>query len=652
MDAKADIVQDIRTLGSFIIGSISRNRAERRNKLNIFFQLEAQALNPKFSEHPFLIFEGRTWTYRQAYETILKYGSWLKDRHHVARDEVVAMDFINKPAFIWLWLGLWSIGAKAAMVNYNLGGDALMHSIKTSSARLVIVDQEVAGKVLAGEEGNKTRERLVTEEVPQDAQFTEREVLIFDEGVERVVDTWTGRREPDALVGGRKIGDTGALVYTSGTTGLPKPANISFSKTHYASVFIKHFLRLRPADIFYTCMPLYHSSALLLGCAAVIQSAATLSLGRRFSNRTFWPEVKASKATIIQYVGETCRYLLAAPKPADPAEDHNHNVRIAFGNGLRPEIWDQFRERFNIPVIAEFYATTEGTTGVWNYNTGPYGMGAVGRAGWLIKVLVGKKHQIVKVDYETEMPMRDPQTGFCVRAEWGEPGELLWELDQNDITKSFQGYFNNKEATEKKILRDVFKKGDAWFRTGDVQRWDLDGFLYFVDRIGDTYRWKSENVSTNDVAETFARFPSGGIQECNVYGIELPNHDGRAGCAAFTLSPGVGGEEYMRELGEWAKRVMPRFKVPVFVRTMGKPMEVTGTNKHVKTGLRTEGVDPGKVGTERVWWLGSGRTGEEGTGYVPFTRRDWEGIVGGGRNCERNGVESKEGLGSTKICRC
>jgi len=386
-------------------------------------------------------------------------------------------------------------------------------------------------------------------------------------------------------------------------------------------------------------MPLYHSSALLLGAAACISAGCTFSLGRRFSNHTFWPEVKESKATIIQYVGETCRYLLAAPKPADPTEDHNHNVRLAFGNGLRSEIWAQFRERFNIPTIVEFYAQTEGNSASWNYNTGPHGTGAIGRAGWLLKA-IGGNSRFIELDIDTEEPVRDPQTGFCRQVEIGEPGELIWSLEASDIASNFQGYYDNAEASAKKILRDVFKKGDAWFRTGDMQKLDSDGFVYFVDRIGDTYRWKSENVSTNEIAEVVARFPGGGIEDVNVYGVELPNHDGRAGCAAIKLTPGLGGEAYMRELGEWAKKVMPKFKVPLFVRTVTK-MELTGTNKHVKTQLRLQGVNPEKIGLvekekgvnawvgaeeERLWWLGNGADGE---GYVPFRKRDWDGIVGG-----------------------
>ena len=213
LDAKADLTQDIRILTGAVHAHITIARAERKGTLNFFFFLEDRALSPKSASCVFLIFEGRTWTYKQAYETVLKYGSWLKDRHGVKKDEVVAIDFINKPQFLWLFFGLWSIGAKVALVNYHLAGTALIHAVRVAKARLVIIDSEVAGNVLGGDEGEKTRQRLASEDV-QGEPFEEREVLVFDEGVERVVDTWTGRRESNEYIGVRVIGEMGALVYT------------------------------------------------------------------------------------------------------------------------------------------------------------------------------------------------------------------------------------------------------------------------------------------------------------------------------------------------------------------------------------------------------------------------------------------------------
>lgn len=374
-------------------------------------------------------------------------------------------------------------------------------------------------------------------------------------------------------------------------------------------------------------MPIYHSSACLLGVMNCLQNRATLSLGRKFSNSTYWPEVRASRATIIQYVGEVCRYLLAAP-PSDL--DKQHNVRIAFGNGLRPDIWEKFKERFGIETIAEFYASTEGMSGSWNLQSGKYGIGAIGRNGKFLQAVLGRTVAIVKLDYATELPYRDPKTGFCIAVPYGEPGELLWKVDEKNIKNSFQGYFGNNKATESKILRDVFKKGDAWFRSGDVQTWTADGLWYFIDRIGDTFRWKSENVATSQVGEALTLFP--GVKEANVYGVLTPHHDGNAGCAAVILdeknfprdSP-TAQEAFMRDLGAFitdkSKSGLPLFAVPIFLRVRDGEMVTTGNFKQVKHGLRVEGVDPEKCKDE-IWWL-------RGKEYRRFTKKDWEELKGG-----------------------
>jgi acyl-CoA synthetase (AMP-forming)/AMP-acid ligase II len=248
-------------------------------------------------------------------------------------------------------------------------------------------------------------------------------------------------------------------------------------------------------------MPLYHTSAAILGFLSMLSSGRTLVIGRKFSTKTFWKDVRDSDATIIQYVGETCRYLLAAAPQRDPETGENldtkHKVRMAFGNGLRPDVWDRFKKRFGIAAISEFYASTEGIGGTWNLSHNDFSSGAVGRNGVLLQILLGGSLAIVEVDWSTELPFRDSKTGLCKRVAQGKPGELLYKLDETDIKKTFQGYYNNKDATEGKIVRNVLRKGDAYYRTGDIIVSDADGRWYFNDRIGDTFRWKSENVSTS-----------------------------------------------------------------------------------------------------------------------------------------------------------
>lgn len=326
---------------------------------------------------------------------------------------------------------------------------------------------------------------------------------------------------------------------------------------------------------------------------------------------------------MIQYVGETCRYLLAVPPQLDPKTGANldkaNNVRIAFGNGLRPDVWERFKTRFGIETIAEFYGATEGVSATWNLSSNTFSSGAIGRNGSLSSLILSKMIALVEVDWTTEAPLRTAPHNFCKRVKTGEPGELLFKVDPKDIYTKFQGYFNNEAANQTKILRDVLVTGDAYVRSGDVLKWDSEGRWWFCDRIGDTFRWKSENVSTAEVSEVLGTHPS--ILEANVYGIEIPHHDGRAGCAAVLFKDDVVDEGVLEGVAKHALRGLPKYSVPAFLRVV-TAHKTTGTNKQQKAVLRGEGVDPERVGGERVFWLRGGR-------YVVFEGRDWEELRGG-----------------------
>lgn len=295
---------------------------------------------------------------------------------------------------------------------------------------------------------------------------------------------------------------------------------------------------------------------------------------------------------------------------------------MAFGNGLRPDIWNKFKERFGVETIVEFYAATEATLALWNVSSNDYTMGAIGRSGWLCSLIFRNSMHIVELDWETELPKRDPKTGFCTKVQPGEPGELLFQLPADDIKKRFQGYYNNAKATNSKILRDVFTKGDAWFRTGDVIRGE-NRQLFFSDRIGDTFRWKSENVATSEVSEAVGRHPA--VREANVYGVELPHHDGRAGCVAINIDGGA-KPETLRSLAAHTKAALPKYAVPLFLRIVdevGAGAQTTGTNKQQKHVLRQAGVKPGAVNDgSAVYWL-------KGETYVPFGQKEWRELESG-----------------------
>ncbi|KAI1372352.1 hypothetical protein F4677DRAFT_432653 [Hypoxylon crocopeplum] len=431
-------------------------------------------------------------------------------------------------------------------------------------------------------------------------------------------------RPPDSLRSGELGRDLAILIYTSGTTGLPKAAIVSWSKMTMAGSFVSGWLATKPSDVFYTCMPLYHSSATIMGMAQCLEAGCTFAIGKKFSTKTFWKEARQHNATMVQYVGETCRYLLAAPPEIDPATgenmDRKHKIRLAFGNGLRPDIWEKFRERFGIDSIAEFYGATEGNLATWNHTRNEFASGAIGRFGLLYSQVVKSNAAIIQRDPETDAPVRDPKSGLCRWVKRSEIGELLFVLPA-DTQDAFQGYYNNSQATESKIIRDVLKKGDRYFRSGDLVSWDNEGRLFFHDRIGDTFRWKSENVATTEVSEALGTHPA--VQEANVYGVQLPNHDGRAGCAALLLTQKQPDDALLRSLAEHARSKLPKYAVPIFLRVgKGLTAAVTGTNKQQKHELRAQGVDPALVGDDELFWL------KDGT-YVKFGKNDWDRLNAG-----------------------
>ncbi|KAF7509708.1 hypothetical protein GJ744_007579 [Endocarpon pusillum] len=691
LNARWAVSNDWRMLSSAAGARARQARLVKKGRINIFYSLEEFATAPRTADLPFLVFEGTTWSFSQTYHTVLRYAAWLHHGHAVESGHIVALDFINSPQFVFLWLSLWSLGAVPAFINYNLTGGPLVHSVRVSTARLLIVDPEIRSVFTPEVEAEMTSPTFFSSKPKSSnsgssnsnsnsipASTSPLKIVHFTSTIQSSLPYQPAYRAPDSARSNIRPRDAAILIYTSGTTGLPKPAILSWNKLNVADAYVASWLGLRPAtskmpDRFYCCMPLYHSSACMMGLSNCLINGTTLVLSRRFSGSKFWKEVRESEATVLHYVGEMCRYLLAAPPEVDPDNptgnlDKKHKIRIAFGNGLRPDVWDRFKTRFGIATIAEFYGATEGTTGTWNFSSNSFAAGAVGRNGMIGGLTLRKQVCIVKLDYESEMPYRDPETGLCVPLPRGEAGELLCALDPRDIEDRFQGYFGNEAASRKKVLRDVVKRGDAWYRTGDVLRWDAEGRWWFVDRIGDTYRWKSENVSTAEVADMIGRFPGaaagatgegggGVVEEVNVYGVQIPGVqvEGRAGCAAIVLSNNKNNnnnnnnnnqktelserdkESLMADLATYLSNSLPKYSVPLFVRLV-KDMARTGTMKQPKHVLRNEGVDLQIVEDrygEEIWWLRhhhrhDGGHGEgEGPRYVRFRQGDWDALRAG-----------------------
>lgn len=381
-------------------------------------------------------------------------------------------------------------------------------------------------------------------------------------------------------------------MLSSGTTGLPKGCAITTQRLFMnasAERSAPFNQTVGPnGDRWYICMPLYHGTGGLSAFSAIC-SGISVAISKKFSVSNFWRDVHDSDSTFFVYVGETARYLLNA-KPNE--WERKHRIRCVYGNGMRPDVWDKFRNRFGIPEIAEFFNSTEGMFSLINWDRGDFQARSVGHHGLIQRMLFKNIYVPVMIDHDTGDIWRDPKTGFAKRMPYEVGGELLVAVPSE---KAFQGYWRSPQATGKKFCKDVFKKGDVYYRTGDALRRSNEGLWYFMDRLGDTYRWKSENVSTAEVAEVLGQYP--GVAEANVYGVELPNHDGRAGCAAVHFSDGMKETFDYGGLLKHARARLPRYAVPVFIRVVEASTHIHN-HKQNKVPLRKEGVNPRMVGTE------------------------------------------------------
>ena len=382
---------------------------------------------------------------------------------------------------------------------------------------------------------------------------------------------------------------------------------------------VAEYLKLTPSDKFYTCLPLYHGAAQGLCTTPVIFSGASMRLGRKFSHKTFWPEVHESGANRLQYVGELCRYLVNAT--VHPLE-RSHNLQEAWGNGMRPDVWEVFRQRFNIPVIHELYAATDGLGATFNWNRGEFSRNAIGIRGSLWYWNNGKNEVRAKINPDTEDIVRGDD-GWVIEAGTGEPGEVLHRIEPSMKVAAFKGYFKNEEASEKRWMQNVFEPNDLFFRSGDVMRVDAEGRVFFVDRLGDTFRWKSENVSTNEVSDVMGTFDQ--IAECNVYGVQVPHADGRCGCAMIVTQPPATPDTLnLAALAQHVTSALPRYAVPIFLR-VAPQLSYTGTFKIQKGQAKREGVDFDLIersgSKDRLFWLPPGESS-----YVPYRREDWEAL--------------------------
>lgn len=555
---------------------------------------DLQAAMDKWSDRPAMTFEGRTVTYAELDGIANRYAHWATSLN-LRRGQTVALFMPNRLEYFCIWYGLSKVGVVTALINNQLTGAGLAHCLNISGASHCIVDPETSG---AFEEIKDTLETQVQQWMLGDAHNEQRDLVQALKSCSHL--------PPDRSVReGMTARDTCLYIFTSGTTGLPKAARVTHMRAQFYMLGFAGSTGARETDRIYVTLPLYHATGGLCALGAALMNGGTVVLKKKFSATQFWPDIVAEGCTMFVYIGELCRYLVN--HPVTEAETQ-HKLRLAFGNGLRPDVWPVLTSRFRIPEILEFYGSTEGNVSMFNFDGK---VGSIGRIPSYLRRRLGFK--LVQFDVENEVPVRGPD-GFCITCGTGQIGECIGRIS-NDPRTEFTGYLD-KSASEKKILRDVFEKGDAWFRTGDLMLQDAEGYYYFIDRIGDTFRWKGENVSTNEVSARLQE--AAGVLEANVYGVEVPGADGRAGMAALVTDEAFDLEAFNAHVG----RELAPYAQPLFLRMMPS-METTGTFKQRKVELVAEGFDPSKIKTTLYFK-------DPEKGYVKLTKTVFTKVVSGG----------------------
>ncbi|WP_072809911.1 long-chain-acyl-CoA synthetase [Rhodococcus zopfii] len=561
-------------LPSLLRGALGlTRRPDARESIGLVFQRVAD----RRPDRPFLRFEGDTLSYGDANAQVNRYASVLAQRG-VQTGDVVGILMQNRPEALLITLAAVKLGAAAGMLNHHQRGDVLAHSLGLLDSRVLVVGEECEDAVSSIDSAS-----LGTSPHAVDVlRVGELDALAV--GADAANPAVTERLQAHHIA---------YYIFTSGTTGLPKASRMShFRWLKSMSGLGSLGVRLRRDDTLYCCLPLYHNNALTVALSSVLASGATLALGRKFSASGFWADAKRNGSTAFIYIGEICRYLLNQPPRPD---DRDNDIRLVVGNGLRPELWNEFTERFGIDRVAEFYGASECNIAFINALNQTHTAG-----------VCPLPYAVVDYDHDTGKARRG-RDGRLRRVGNGEVGLLLAKVTDR---APFDGY-TDPDATEAKLVRNGFADGDTWFDTGDLVR--SQGFMHvaFVDRLGDTFRWKGENVATTEVEAAVSGHVA--ISQAVVYGVEVPGTDGRAGMAAVTLHPGAefdGGR-----LADELFASLPAYAVPLFVRIVDE-LEHTSTFKSRKVDLRDEGFS--KTGDDPLYVL-EGRSGGYRRAYDGYT---------------------------------
>ncbi|KAG7333582.1 hypothetical protein KOW79_003717 [Hemibagrus wyckioides] len=449
---------------------------------------------------PFIVFEDEVYTYQQVDRWSNRAAHALRKHTDLQEGDTAALLMANEPHFIFLWIGLMKIGCSTSLLNTNIRGKSLMHCFLCCEAKVLIAGAEYSS--------------AVCEVLPDLRDCGVSVFLLCDncdiDGVQSLKDKMDISEDgpvSHTLRANVTMRSPAVYIYTSGTTGLPK-AGVMLHERIWGGTFFQSMFGVKHNDVIYIPLPLYHAAGLVIGLAGAIERGITVVLRRKFSVSQFWNDCRKYNVTVIQYIGEIMRYLCNTPKRET---DQQHSVRIAIGNGLRADIWQEFQRRFGVKKIGEFYAASDGNMGFLNY---PGKVGAVGKTNFIQKKMT--PHALIQYDPELEAPVRDSR-GRCVPVPTGETGLLVCKI--TEITP-FSGYAGNPEDTEKRKLHDVFEDGDVYLNSGDLLRTDHQGFMYFQDRVGDTFRWKGENVATTEVSDIISALDF--VEDVSVYGVKVP----------------------------------------------------------------------------------------------------------------------------------
>ena len=559
-------------------------------RLSMGAMLEEQARD--ISDRTFVLWQSMAFSYGESNRRVNRLANALAERGVGAGDHVaVLMD--NHPDYLTSLVALNRLGAVGVLLNAGASGEALEHALRAGEARTIIVDLahlDAAVPIVDAENILLLGARAL------DASCFDFETL-----VSAMSEELRGDLEPNP----GRADDLALLLYTSGTTGMPKAARITNRRWFTAATASAVAAGLSHTDTVYCCLPLYHATGLLLGAGGALVGGCRLAIGKKFSTSNFWADVHRFGVTVVFYVGEVCRYLISAPEMGN---EKNHSIRLFMGNGLRADVWSQLIHRFGRVRILELYGSTEGNVVLANL-TGEK-VGSVGRVPLGLATI-----ELVRYDVAVDRFERD-EGGSLIPCDDDEPGMLLAKIRTNNPLTRFDGY-TDRGATEGRIVRDAFMPGDQWFVTGDLLKRDEDGDFWFVDRVGDTFRWKGENVSTEEVGKVIQRAACVGLT--SVYGVQIDGHEGRAGVAAGQLSNGHRFDA--KEVFDLVETCLAPAARPRFIRIIDE-FETTASYKVVKHRLQSEGVNPTEIGDKVYWYNSEKRT------YTTLAKNRYKTVIG------------------------